>query len=819
MHKLRINISNSEEGIFNAASCQQCLLDRLAGKPGVERIEVEPDQQAGVAVIDFNPGVITEEEVHTAVRCVPELRVIENDPFITRLSVPLTGLIGRPAERKLERALNALPGVQAAACYGAGRLHMVFDRRLCPLPEVVRTIERQGLTADFAQAERLDRHKPVKPVDAEHPGRWRTALDNSLGAGQWLMAHRDLSLVLLGGLFLLAGALVHWFEGPLALRLTLLGISAVLTSLQTFPEAIAALRRIELDIDVLMFAAAAGASILGHYEEGVFLLFLFGLGAAGEDLALGRARAAIESLSAVAPDTALVIDEDGSEHATPVDQVAVNAVVLVRPFDRVPVDGEVIEGVSSVDQSPITGESVPVDKTTGSDVFAGTINGEGRLLVRCIKPAGETTLARIIKLVEEAQTSRSPTQQFTEKVEKRYVPIVFASTVVLAVLPPLIGFEPRQGGGSVWGGWFYQAMAFLTAASPCALAIGTPAAILCGIARAARIGVLIKGGAFLECMGSSRVLAFDKTGTLTLGRPDVHQVISRSELDQDQLLLLAASVESQVHHPIAEAVVRAATDRQLALRAVGDAQQIPGKGVVGTVDGARYLVGKISAEAAIEHADPTDEVLAEDARDKIRVGIQREGELVGVILLADRPRPAASATIARMGRLGIARSVILTGDHEGSAQAIAREVGIEDVYADLLPEQKLEWIEKLRAEHGAVMMIGDGINDAPALAHADVGVAMGAAGADVAMESADVVLMGSDLSKLPDAFGLSRFSRKIIAQNLIFALAVIIIVSPLAALGFANLAFAVLLHEGSTILVVLNALRILRFRSEPLPVG
>ncbi|MCC5828722.1 MAG: cadmium-translocating P-type ATPase [Phycisphaeraceae bacterium] len=808
MHKLRINISAVGEGGFDAPSCRQCLVDRLAEQPGVSNIDVEPGQESGVAVIDFDPRVVSQEQVQSAVACVSEFRVREDDPHVTRLLVPLTGLDGRMSERRLERSLNSLPGVEAAACFGAGRLHLVFDRRYCPLPEVVRAIDRLGYSADFGQAQRLEGgEQPVSDAPPKHGP--LAELFHRIGAAwAWLLANAALSRVLLGGLFLVAGAITHWVDGPLALRLTLLAISAVLTSIETFPNAIQALRRLELDIDVLMFAAAGGASILGHYEEGVFLLFLFGLGAAGEDLALGRARAAIESLSAVAPDTARVVDDDGSEHVTPIDRVPIGAKVLVRPFDRLPVDGAVIEGESSVDQSPITGESVPVDKTEGDEVFAGTINGEGRLLVRCRKASGESTLARIIRMVEEAQGNRSPTQQFTEKVEKRYVPLVFFATVLLAVIPPLLAIEPRQVGGSLWGGWFYQAMAFLTAASPCALAIGTPAAILCGIARAARVGVLIKGGAFLECMGSAKVLAFDKTGTLTLGRPDVQAIIGLAEIDEDELLRIAASIEAQVHHPIAEAIVRAAEQRGLSLEPAMNSQQLPGRGVTAMIGSERYTVGKIATDL-LPDSHALDESMASA---QIRVGVQREGRLIGALFLADRPRPIAARMVKRMAELGIGRTTILTGDHADSAGHIARQVGITEVHADLLPEEKLKWIETFRRETGSVMMIGDGINDAPALAHADIGVAMGAAGADVAMESADVVLMGSDLSKLPEAMELSRFARKIIVQNLTFALAVILIVSPLAALGLANLAFAVLLHEGSTILVVLNALRILGFK-------
>lgn len=621
----------------------------------------------------------------------------------------------------------------------------------------------------------------------------------------WALSQPELLLVLAGGLALAAGASVYWLGGPDWLRFALLGASALATSTRTGPGAIEALKRLDLDVDVLMFVAAGGAAVLGHPEEGAFLLFLFGLGAAGEHLALARARKNINALAEIAPETARLLDEAGNEQRVAVEQLAVGDRVRVRPYDRLPIDGVVIEGQSIVNQAPITGESVPVPKHADDEVFAGTLNGDGQLVVAVTRPAGESTLARIVQLVEQAQASQSPTQRFTERIERWYVPAVFAATMLLIVLPPLFGVVPRINPARMWGGWFYQAMAFLTAASPCALAIGTPAAVLCGIARSARIGVLIKGGAYLELLGEVDAVAFDKTGTLTTGRPEVTDVLPAEGVDAEALLCCAASVESRVTHPLAQAITNRARQRDCRFCQADEVRQAAGFGVVGMVNGREVSVGK-----ADEQADPRVTELR--AAGKTVVRVERDGRTMGLIALADQPRPAAAAVLARLRAIGVGHTTMLTGDHASVARAIGDQLGLDSVTADLLPEQKLEAIDRLRREHGQVAMVGDGVNDAPALAEADVGIAMGAAGADVAMDSADVVLMGDDLRRLPEAIELSQHARRIIGQNLAIALGVIAIVSPLAALGFANLALAVVLHEGSTVVVVLNSLRLLRGR-------
>jgi Cd2+/Zn2+-exporting ATPase len=537
---------------------------------------------------------------------------------------------------------------------------------------------------------------------------------------------------------------------------------------------------------------------------------LFALGGAGEELAMDRARRAIEALAKLAPDTATVRDPiDGKDKLVRVEDLKRGERVVIHPFDRVPADGAVESGASAIDQSPITGESVPVEKTSGSQVFAGTINGEGLLIVSVTKLATESTLAKIVKMVQEAQTTKSPTQVFTDKVEKRYVPFVLIATTLLIFLPPLAF-------GGAWGVWFYRAMAFLTAASPCALAIGTPAAVLSGIARAARIGVLVKGGVHLENLGRVRVVAFDKTGTLTAGKPEVTDVIALDSIGEDEILALAAAVERTSVHPLAQGIVAEARVRRCRVPDPdnGEAIQIPGMGASAIITRRKVSAGRPEMFAPRngdgELVAGVVAKLADAGKSVVVIGIDERP--VGVIGLADCPRDGAGAALRRLRELGIERTIMLTGDKRSVARKIADEIGADEFHADLLPEDKLDIVRTLQQQYGPIAMVGDGVNDAPALATARVGIAMGGAGTDVAIETADVALMSDDLRKLPDAIGLSRFSRRVIKQNLTIALGVIAVLAPLSALGYTYLGIAVLFHEGSTVVVVLNSLRLLFYK-------
>jgi Cd2+/Zn2+-exporting ATPase len=714
-----------------------------------------------------------------------------------KLVFAVEGLASPGAERAVETTLAKLAGVSARASFESQTVQVEFDRASCAIPEIVRRLDAVGVRL------RGDHRSPVSSHATSHT----PLADRLRPIAALAQEHHQLSMAILGGLFLVAAFATHLMRWPNALRIALIIPAYLLTGWFTFKDTVKTLWEVRFDIDVLMFAAAFGAASLGHYEEGGLLLFLFALGGAGEEMAMDRARSAIQALARLAPETAHVRDATGAEQLVRVADLKIDDEVVVRPFDRVPADGKVITGASAVDQSPITGESMPAEKSPGSTVFAATINGEGLLLVKVTKLASESTLAKIVKMVEAAQASKSPTQVFTDKVEKFYVPLVLIATTALIVIPPLAG-------AGLWAKWFYRAMAFLTAASPCALAIGTPAAVLSGIARAARGGVLMKGGVHLENLGRVRAIAFDKTGTLTRGKPELTEIVSLQGMAENEVLALVAAVERDSSHPLAQAIVTEAQARQCEEITAIEVVQVPAQGMKGTVNGRVITVGKLSMSKAgpTEFAEAERVVNRLAADGKTTVVMTADGKPLAVLALADRPRANAAAMLQRLRRLGIDRTIMLTGDHQPVAAAISNQLGIDEFYADLLPEDKVDRVKQLCRKYGKVAMIGDGVNDAPAMANATVSIAMGGAGTDVALETADIALMADDLEKLPEAIGLSRFSRTIITQNLVIALGVISVLAPLAALGGTSLGLAVLFHEGSTIVVVLNSLRLLIYR-------
>jgi len=636
----------------------------------------------------------------------------------------------------------------------------------------------------------------------------------------------ELIFSILCGLFLLVGWLLETFtELSAAIPTALLVIAYFFGGYFTVKEAVKKIRAGSFEIDFLMIVAAAGAAALGAWAEGALLLFLFSIGHALEGYAMGRAKRAIEALSELAPRTARVRRE-GKESEVAVEDLKVGDVVIVKPDERIPADGFVVEGESSVDQSPITGESVPVDKqpvndrksaTTDPDsiasehrVFAGTINQAGAIEIQVTKTAAENTLARVVTMVNEAETRVSPTQKFTKRFERYFVPSVIG-TVVLLLFAPFVVDEPFAES-------FYRAMAVLVAASPCALAIATPSAVLSGVARAARGGVLVKGGGPLESLGQVDAIAFDKTGTLTEGEPRVTDVRTADGVRESELLRIAIAVEDLSKHPLAKAVVRdgnARLSEDVDVPEATNLKSITGRGIQAEVEGRLAHIGKDDLFGEVE-GSPLPEAISESVESLEREGrttmiVRHADRYLGVVSLMDTPREAAKRTISRLRELGVKRMIMISGDNQQVADAVAKAVGLDEARGDLMPEDKVAEIKKLNSETG-VAMVGDGVNDAPAMAAASVGIAMGAAGSDVALETADVALMADNLDHLPLAIGLSRATRSIIRQNLWMSLGMVAFLVPATILGL-NIGPAVALHEGSTLVVVFNALRLLAYQS------
>jgi Zn2+/Cd2+-exporting ATPase len=787
------------EGPLKCVECAECVRQRLLNRPGIRDVSVHPNGDHARITLNYDSEQLTlgqlEREVRRNAGCF--------SPQWGHAVIPIDGMVSPQSEQLIDTVLNRIPGVMATASYASGLVRLEFEKTRCAVPQVIDRLGQLGYRLRAGAAVTQWHPEGAGSSQPKKREAWVTRIL------RWLAANPELAMPIIGACFLLAAYFVHANDGSHWIRGLLLAASFACSSRYTGIETLRTLRHLHVDIEVLMFVAAGGAIALGHFEEGALLLVLFGLGSAGENMAMDRARRAINALADLAPDTAILRDREGRERVVRAVDLQIGDHVVIRPFARMPVDGIVLSGNSAVDQSPITGESVPVEKESGGKLFAGTINGDGTLIMSVSHRAEETKLAKIVKLVAEAQTTKSPTQVLTDRVERWYVPAVLVVTASLVTLPPTLG------DGS-WSIWFYRAMAFLTAASPCAIAIGTPAAVLSGIARAARGGVLIKGGVHLENLGRIRVIAFDKTGTLTRGRAEVTDVIAFGRFTRDQILCLAASIEKEViTHPLAAAIVAEAATAGIVVPNSVDAKELPGIGVTGFVDAKMVSVGRSRPDLLAGSTELRATVASLENSGKTAVVVTVDGSPAGVIGLADQPRDDVRDVLDELRRLGVRRTVMLTGDNAQVAAAIAARIGVDEFAAELMPEDKMKKLKELEQRYGRTAMVGDGVNDAPALATATVGIAMGGAGTDIALETADVALMSDALEKLPEAIGLSRFSRRIIAQNLCLALGVILFMAPAAAIGEATLGIAVVAHEGSTVLVVLNALRLLVYRRVP----
>ena len=618
-------------------------------------------------------------------------------------------------------------------------------------------------------------------------------------------------LVIASGVFTGIGLVLHGFHfGPERLATVAFAAATLAGGLLVFPAAWGALKKFRLDINVLMAVAVTGAWLIGEGAEAASVVFLFSLSELLESWASGRARKAVDSLFKLSPLTAIVRNTDGSEQEIPVAEVAVESEILIRSGSRIPLDGQVISGNSSVDQAPITGESVPVTKAAGDPVFTGTVNGEGSLMVRVTKLAGDSTLAKIIKLVGEAEEQKPPTQRWVDRFAAIYTPAVFIAAIGVAIVPPLLFGQP-------WDPWVYRALVLLVIACPCALVIATPVSIVSGLTALARRGVLVKGGIYLEAVGKLRALAVDKTGTITQGKPQVVAITATAALTETEILRAAAAINSHSAHPLATAIVEAARARNITFEPAADYQSVTGQGARASLDGHPHFIGNHRLAHAAGVCTPAVEAILADIESQGQslavLGHfphdDCKGEILGIIAIADTLRPEVTAALRKLHAAGIEKVIMLSGDNQRTASAIAKLAGIDEAIGDLMPEQKVDHVRRLVSQYHHVGMIGDGVNDAPALAAANVGFAMGAIGSDTAIETADIALMKDDLTKVADAIITGRRALRIIRFNVTFALAIKAVFLILAFLGIAGLWLAILADTGATLLVIMNSLRLL----------
>jgi Cd2+/Zn2+-exporting ATPase len=673
----------------------------------------------------------------------------------------------------LERRLKPLDGMEAVAADVIGqRLHVKYDAAKLTTSAMVDAVGQTGMRMW------LEHDEPLVS-DASIRSRWR------------LMAAAGGALVF--------GGVASFIDQPAAAGALWIA-GAVAGGVFPARRALTAVRSRTIDINVLMVIAVAGALVIGELLEAVSVVFLFAAAQWLEVRTLERARQAIRALIDLTPRQAIV-RRGAVEAVVPIENVAIGDEIVVRPGDKVPVDGVVSAGHSDVNEAPVTGESLPVDKTAGDEVYAGSINGRGALELRVTRIGPDTRLARIIHLVEDAQTRRAPVQTFVDRFARVYTPIVIALALAVALVPAVAGGER--------GIWLYRALVLLVIACPCALVISTPVSFVAALSAAARNGVLIKGGAFLERLSQVRTIAFDKTGTLTAGQLSVTAVTPLDSAAPSEVLHYAASVEQRSEHPLARAIVEHARREEVRPAAVSGFTAYPGMGASGVVGNSRVVVGN---EAMLRLSDVRVPSAAANDDGASQVFVAIDGRAVGVIRITDRPRAAARDALEMLRAQGVRRIVMLTGDRAESARAVAEELGVDEHYAVLLPEEKHARIRALRTEHEAVMMVGDGVNDAPALAAADIGVAMGAAGSDVALETADVALMSDELLKLPYALRLARATVRNVKTNVVVSLTLKAAFLVMAVTGTATLWMAVLADTGASVIVVANALRLLRTR-------
>ena len=689
-----------------------------------------------------------------------------------------------------------------------GADHLSFDILNCKMTvaagaaDVPDPIVKAAVAKTGMQAERWKDERAYTHADAGR--RSRVAL--TIAGGFLTLAGFLVHVAMAGGLAPALGSegagLAH--DVPVLARL-LYAAAIVCGAWYVAPKGWFALRRLRPDMNLLMTIAVIGAVLIGEWFEAATVSLLFALSLTLEAWSVARARRAVEALLDLAPPSVRVLENGAVVERAPAD-VTVGTLFAVRPGDRIPLDGEVVRGVSDVNQAPITGESILATKQPGDPVFAGTINGHGALEVTSTKPAGDTTLAHIIRLVGEAQSRRAPSELWVERFARVYTPAVFATAVIVAFVPPLV-FDAS------WTGWTYRALVLLVIGCPCALVISTPVTIVAALASAARNGILIKGGVFVEAPAKLTAIAFDKTGTLTEGRPVVTEAVPLNDHSEAQLLASVAGLEAHADHPLARAIVEYARARRIQLPVVSDFQIMPGKGARGRIDGREYWLG--SHRYLEERAQETPDLHAA-IEERSRAGqtiliVGSDHHVCGLIALADGIRPESPEAVRQLKALGVQPVVMLTGDNQPTAEAIATRAGVDEVRAELLPQDKVSAVADLVERYGLTAMVGDGINDAPALARASIGIAMGVVGSDAAIETADIALLADDLRKIPWLIQHSRRASAIIRQNISMSLAVKALFVVLTFAGHASLWAAIAADMGVTLLVVANALRLLRF--------
>lgn len=772
---------------INGMDCPDCAAKvekAVRMMPGVASVDLT--FPAGKLSVDYDPLKTGSQQIINKIKALGYDPAEETDLILKSrkgtTALRIQGLDCVDCAAKLEKRINMIPGVKEA------QVNFVTSKMLVdhdgPVSEIITVIHKMGYSGEIDQPSLIRENVPF----------WKT--------NQYVIP------TLISFAMLVSGLTALLFSAPAILPTLLFAAGIILGGYLPAKNGIAVLINArEFDMNILMTIAVIGAAAIGEYVEAVTVVFLFSLGNALQGYTLDKTRNSIRALMGLTPNEALV-SRDGKEMTLTVDKIDIGDIIIIRPGEKIAMDGKVIKGFSSVNQSSITGESIPAEKHPGDEVYAGTINERGALEVKVSRLAKDNTISRIIEMVEEAQAQKAPSQQFVDRFARYYTPLVILGALLVATVPSFIFGQPFEK-------WFYEAMAMLLVACPCALVISTPVSIVSAIGSAARSGVLIKGGAYLEEAGDLSVIAFDKTGTLTEGKPKVTDVFKINSYSEHEILKLAAAIESRSEHPLGEAILNHAREKGIIIPEVSSFTAVPGRGARGMIAGKAYQIGSskmFNDQDLTDHVKQAISAFQNEGKTVMILG--QEEKILGLIAVADVLRNNSRQAIEALKRAGIKKTVMLTGDNYSTAQAIAARTGVDEFKSNLLPEDKVNAMKDLLATHKKAAMVGDGVNDAPALAISTVGIAMGAAGTDAALETADIALMADDLTKLAYVIKLSRKTLSIIKQNIAYALLIKGVILLLVIPGWLTLWLAVVGDMGSTLLVTLNSMRLLRVKHQ-----
>ncbi len=758
--------------------CADCALEleRAVSKvPGVKHAQVN--------FATSKISVVSEDEQLDEQRIPEAIRKmgcsVEVEELYRTVTLNVEGMDCPDEEVIIEKKIRALKGINDFDIYLATQhLKVSYDPAFVSVQDIIKSIAETGMKASLVRVK-----KEEKP---------------------WWKEKRQIQFLIVCGALIIFAVLLERLILSHEEAKIVYGLAILAGAYYPARMGFAALKTLTLNIRLLMVIGAVGAIALGLWEESALLVLIYSLGDVLEAYAVDKARGAIRALIELVPREALV-RRNGNEIVLPAEEIKIGDVVIARPGEKIPLDGRVIAGASFVDQSPITGESIPVEKKIGEEVFAGTINQRGSLEINVTKKAADTTLSKIIHSVEESQARKSTYQRFGERFGKYYTPLMFLLGIGVAIIPPLFF-------GADWQSFIYRGLVVFVVSCSCGLALSVPVSVVAAIGNAARNGILFKGGAYLEIAEKLKAIAIDKTGTLTIGRPAVNGIIAYNDLSEKEILSLAGSIESRSEHPLAEAVVRKAKEKEVPLMTPEDFEAITGLGVRSRINGRLYLVGsrRFFMEKGISlNQAQNGEASRLEKEGKTVLLLGDEKNLLGILAVADRLRTEAEDAVKTLKNMGIS-VILLTGDNESTARAISGQSGVDEFLAQLLPDDKVKAVKELKGRYGKIAMVGDGVNDAPSMAASDVGIAMGAAGTDVAIETGDIVLMSDDLSKIPYALRLSQRSVKNIRQNIVASLAIVAFLIPAALIGWIGLLPGLLLNEISALIVIINALRLLK---------